>query len=160
YSWSGPILRATGVDYDVRIVSPYCSYDEFDFEVPVGTNGDVYDRFMVRNAEMRESLKIIRQALDKIAKEPAGVFHADVLEFLLPPKAQVHDNVEVVIYHFKLVMGEGGVAKSVVYHSVEGANGEFGFYVIHDCGRAPYTLHFRRPSFINYQMFAPMSVGM
>ncbi|VTQ07757.1 NADH-quinone oxidoreductase subunit 4 [Sphingobacterium daejeonense] len=76
YSWSGPILRATGVDYDVRAHNPYCSYEEFDFDVPVGTNGDVYDRFMVRNEEMWQSLRIIEQALEKIEKEPKGVFHA------------------------------------------------------------------------------------
>src|SRR5690606_12428562 len=160
YRWSGPILRGTGVDYDVRVVSPYCSYEEFDFEVPVGTNGDVYDRFMVRNAEMWQSLSIIRQALDKIKKEPAGVFHADVPEFYLPPKEQVYNNMEALIYHFKIVMGEWETPQSEVYHSVEGANGELGFYLIHDGGRTPYRLHFRRPSFINYQMFAPMSAGM
>lgn len=160
YSWSGPILRATGVDYDVRAVAPYSSYEEFDFEIPVGTQGDVYDRFMVRNAEMRQSLSIIRQALEKIKKEPKGVFHADVPEFYLPPKEQVYNNMEALIYHFKIVMGEWETPKSEVYHSVEGANGELGFYLIHDGGRTPYRLHFRRPSFINYQMFAPMSAGM
>jgi len=160
YSWSGPILRATGVDYDVRAVAPYSSYEDFDFEVPVGTMGDIYDRFQVRNEEMRQSLRIIRQALDKIKKEPAGVFHADVPEFYLPPKEQVYTNMEALIYHFKIVMGEWDTPKGEVYHSVEAANGELGFYLIHDGGRAPYRLHFRRPSFINYQMFAPMSRGM
>ncbi len=160
YSWSGPILRATGVDYDVRAVAPYCSYEEFDFEVPVGTTGDVYDRFMVRNAEMWQSLRIIEQALEKIAKEPTGIFHADVPEFYLPPKEQVYNNMEALIYHFKIVMGEWETPVSEVYQAVEGANGELGFYLIHDGGRTPYRLHFRRPSFINYQMFASMSSGM
>src|SRR5690606_13738656 len=114
YSWSGPILRATGVDYDVRGGSPYWSYEEFDFEVPVGTNGDVYDRFMRRNAEMRQSLSIIRQALDKIKKEPAGVLHADVPEFYLHPKEQVYINMDALIYHFKLAMGEWETPKSEV----------------------------------------------
>lgn len=160
YSWSGPILRATGVDYDVRISDPYCSYEEFDFEVPVGTTGDVYDRFMVRNDEMRQSMRIIRQALDKIDKEPKNIFHADVPEFYLPPKEQVYNNMEALIYHFKIVMGEWETPKSEVYHAVEGANGELGFYLINDGGRTPYRLHFRRPSFVNYQMFASMSAGM
>ncbi|MGK6350456.1 NADH-quinone oxidoreductase subunit D [Parapedobacter sp. DT-150] len=160
YSWSGPILRATGVDYDVRANEPYSSYDEFDFEVPVGTNGDVYDRFLVRNHEMWQSLRIIEQALVKIAKEPNGVFHADVPDFYLPPKEQVYNNMEALIYHFKIVMGEIDAPKKELYHSVEGANGELGFYLISDGGRAPYRLHFRRPSFINYQMYAPMSSGM
>ncbi len=160
YSWSGPILRATGVDYDVRVNEPYSSYEEFDFDIPVGTKGDVYDRFMVRNDEMWESLKIIEQALDKIEKEPKGIFHADVPAFYLPPKEQVYNNMEALIYHFKIVMGEIDAPKSEVYHSVEGANGELGFYLISDGGRSPYRLHFRRPSFINYQMYAPMSSGM
>ncbi|WP_312334946.1 NADH-quinone oxidoreductase subunit D [Sphingobacterium sp.] len=160
YSWSGPILRAAGVDYDVRVQNPYCSYEEFDFDVPVGTTGDVYDRFMVRNAEMWQSLRIIEQALDKIEKEPKGVFHAEVPDFYLPPKEQVYTNMEALIYHFKIVMGEVDTPKAEVYHAVEGANGELGFYLIHDGGRSPYRLHFRRPSFVNYQMFAPMSAGM
>ncbi|MFB2118099.1 NADH-quinone oxidoreductase subunit D [Parapedobacter sp. 2B3] len=160
YSWSGPILRATGVDYDVRVNEPYSSYEEFEFDIPVGTKGDVYDRFMVRNNEMWESLKIIEQALDKIEKEPTGIFHADVPEFYLPPKEQVYNNMEALIYHFKIVMGEIDAPKNEVYHSVEGANGELGFYLISDGGRSPYRLHFRRPSFINYQMYAPMSSGM
>lgn len=160
YSWTGPNLRSTGVDYDVRAVEPYCSYDEFDFEVPVGTKGDVYDRYLVRNNEMWESVKIIKQALEKIEKEPKGVFHADVPDFYLPPKEQVYNNMEALIYHFKIVMGEINPPKNEVYHAVEGANGELGFYLISDGGRSPYRLHFRRPSFINYQMFAPMSAGM
>jgi len=160
YSWSGPLLRATGVDYDVRVNEPYSSYDEFEFDIPVGTKGDVYDRFIVRNNEMWESLKIIEQALDKIEKEPKGVFHADVPEFYLPPKEQVYNNMEALIYHFKIVMGEIDAPKNEVYHCVEGANGELGFYLISDGGRSPYRLHFRRPSFINYQMYAPMSSGM
>lgn len=160
YSWSGPILRATGVDYDVRANEPYSSYEEFDFEVPVGTNGDVYDRFLVRNHEMWQSLRIIEQALAKIEKEPKGVFHADVPDFYLPPKEQVYNNMEALIYHFKIVMGEIDAPKKELYHCVEGANGELGFYLISDGGRSPYRLHFRRPSFINYQMYAPMSSGM
>lgn len=160
YSWSGPILRATGVDYDVRANEPYSSYEEFDFEVPVGTNGDVYDRFLVRNSEMWQSMRMIEQALAKIEKEPKGIFHADVPDFYLPPKEQVYNNMEALIYHFKIVMGEIDAPKKELYHCVEGANGELGFYLISDGGRSPYRLHFRRPSFINYQMYAPMSSGM
>lgn len=160
YSWSGPILRATGVDYDVRAQEPYSGYEEFDFDVPVGTQGDIYDRFMVRNAEMWQSMRIIEQALEKIEKEPEGIFHADVPEFYLPPKEQVYNNMEALIYHFKIVMGEVDTPNAEVYHAVEGANGELGFYLVHKGGRTPYRLHFRRPSFINYQMFAPMSSGM
>jgi len=160
YSWSGPILRATGVDYDVRVMEPYSSYEDFDFEIPVGENGDVYNRFLVRNEEMWQSLRIIEQALAKIEKEPSDVFHADVPEFYLPPKEEVYNNMEALIYHFKIVMGEVATPTAEVYHAVEGANGELGFYLINDGGRSPYRLHFRRPSFINYQMYAPMSQGM
>ncbi|MEO6149155.1 MAG: NADH-quinone oxidoreductase subunit D [Mucilaginibacter sp.] len=160
YSWTGPILRATGVDYDVRAMEPYSSYEDFDFEVPVGDNGDVYSRFLVRNEEMKQSLRIIEQALNKIDKEPADIFHADVPEFFLPPKEEVYNNMEALIYHFKIVMGEVPVLPTELYHAVEGANGELGFYMVTDGGRSPYRLHFRRPSFINYQMYAPMSQGM
>jgi NADH-quinone oxidoreductase subunit D len=160
YSWSGPILRATGVDYDVRAMNPYCSYEEFDFEVPVGTTGDVYDRFLVRNEEMKQSMRLIQQALDKIEKEDPTIFHADVPEFYLPPKEEVYNNMEALIYHFKIVMGEIPTPMGEVYHSVEGANGELGFYLVNDGGRSPYRLHFRRPSFINYSMYADMSRGM
>jgi NADH-quinone oxidoreductase subunit D len=160
YSWSGPLLRAAGVDYDVRAMEPYSSYEEFDFEVPVGSNGDVYNRFLVRNEEMWQSLRLIEQALEKIAKEPSDIFHADVPDFYLPPKEEVYNNMEALIYHFKIVMGEIPTPTTEVYHAVEGANGELGFYLVNDGGRAPYRLHFRRPSFINYQMYAPMSRGM
>lgn len=160
YSWSGPILRAAGVDYDVRAMNPYSSYEDFEFEVPVGTNGDVYNRFLVRNEEMWQSLRIIEQALVKLEKEPTDIFHADVPDFYLPPKEEVYNNMEALIYHFKIVMGEVPTPTTEVYHSVEGANGELGFYLVNDGGRAPYRLHFRRPSFINYQMYAPMSRGM
>ncbi|MVN20050.1 NADH-quinone oxidoreductase subunit D [Mucilaginibacter arboris] len=160
YSWSGPLLRATGVDYDVRAMEPYSSYEDFDFEVPVGTNGDVYSRFMVRNEEMKQSMRMIGQALQKLEKEPKGVFHADVPEYYLPPKQEIYNNMEALIYHFKIVMGEVKTPVKEVYHAVEGANGELGFYLINDGGRSPFRLHFRRPSFINYQMYAPMSQGM
>jgi NADH-quinone oxidoreductase subunit D len=160
YSWSGPLLRAAGVDYDVRAMEPYCSYEDLDFEVPVGTSGDVYDRFLVRNAEMWQSLHMIDQCMAKIEKEPKDIFHAEVPEFYLPPKQEVYNNMEALIYHFKIVMGEIDTPKGEVYHAVEGGNGELGFYLVNDGGRSPYRLHFRRPCFVNYQMYAPMSRGM
>ncbi len=160
YSWSGPLLRATGVDYDVRVNEPYSSYQDFDFEIPVGTKGDVYDRFILRNEEMWQSLRIIEQALDKIEKEPKGVFHTEVPEIYLPPKEDVYNKMEALIYHFKIVMGEVDTPVGEVYHAVEGGNGELGFYLVNDGGRTPYRLHFRRPSFINYQAYADLSRGM
>ena len=156
YSFSGPNLRAAGVDYDVRVALPYSSYEDFDFIIPVGINGDVYDRFMVRQEEMWQSLSIIRQAIDKM---PDGPFHADVPDFYLPPKEEVYNNMEALIYHFKIVMGETDVPKGEVYHSVEGGNGELGFYLISDGGRTPFRLHFRRPCFIFYQAYPEMIKG-
>jgi NADH-quinone oxidoreductase subunit D len=156
YSFTGPNLRAAGVDYDVRVATPYSSYQDFDFIIPVGTNGDVYDRFMVRQEEMRQSMSIIRQAIKNL---PEGPFHADVPEFYLPPKEEVYDNMEALIYHFKIVMGETDVPKGEVYHCVEGGNGELGFYLISDGGRTPFRLHLRRPCFIYYQAYPEIIKG-
>jgi NADH-quinone oxidoreductase subunit D len=158
YSFTGPNLRATGIDYDVRVMNPYSSYEDFDFVIPVGTSGDVYDRFMVRQQEMWESLSIIRQALKNIDRK-STVFHGDVPEFCLPAKEEVYNNMEALIYHFKIVMGETEVPVGEVYHQVEGANGELGFYLISDGGRTPYRLHFRRPCFIYYQSYPEIIKG-
>lgn len=156
YSFAGPNLRAAGVDYDVRVMNPYSSYQDFDFDVPIGKDGDTYDRFMVRQEEIRQSLRIIHQALENM---PQGEFHADVPSFYLPPKEEVYTSMEALIYHFKIVMGETPIPAGEVYHSVEGANGELGYYLISDGGRTPYRLHFRRPCFIYYQAYPEMVKG-
>ena len=156
YSFVGPNLRAAGVDYDVRVASPYSSYQDFDFNIPIGTAGDTYDRFMVRQQEIWESLKIINQAYNNL---PEGDFHADVPKFFLPEKAEVYNNMEALIYHFKIVIGETDIPAGEVYHSVEGGNGELGFYLVSDGGRTPYRLHFRRPCFIYYQAYPEMIKG-
>lgn len=159
YSFSGPNLRAAGIDYDVRVMNPYSSYEEFDFIVPVGTQGDTYDRFMVRQQEMWESLSIIKQAIEKVKKEPAHIYKADAPEYVLPPKEEVYNNMEALIYQFKNIMGETDIPKGEVYHCVEGGNGELGFYLISDGGRTPYRLHLRRPCFIFYQAYPEMIKG-
>lgn len=160
YSFTGPNLRATGIDYDIRVMNPYSSYEDFDFIIPVGTNGDTYDRFMVREQEMWESMGIIRQALQKLEKlEDKTTFHADVPEFYLPEKDDVYTSMEALIYHFKIVMGETEIPKGEVYHCVEGGNGELGFYLVSDGGRKPYRLHFRRPCYIYYQAYPEMIKG-
>jgi NADH-quinone oxidoreductase subunit D len=156
YGFTGPNLRATGVDYDVRVMNPYSSYEDFNFIIPVGSNGDAYDRFCVRGAEMWESLKIIKQAMETL---PEGDYFSDVPDFYLPPKEDVYTKMEQLITHFKIIMGEVPVPKGEVYHSVEGANGELGFYLVSDGGRHPYRLHFRRPCFVYYQAFPELIKG-
>jgi len=160
YGFTGPNLRACGVDYDVRVADPYSSYEDFDFTIPVGQNGDVYDRFMVRQEEMRQSLSIIRQALEKLDKmSDKTTYHADVPEWVLPPKEAVYSEMEALIYHFKLVMGETEIPRGEIYHCVEGGNGELGFYIVSDGGRNPYRVHFRRPCYIYYQAFPEIIKG-
>ena len=157
YGFTGPNLRAAGVDYDVRVMNPYCSYDDFDFIIPIGSNGDTYDRFCVRQEEIWQSLKIIRNALDNI---PEGNYHMNVPAFYLPPKEDVYSKMESLIWHFKIVMGETDIPVGEVYNAVEGGNGELGFYLVSDGGRTPYRLHFRRPGFIYYQAFPEMIKGL
>lgn len=162
YGFTGPNLRAAGVDYDVRVHNPYSSYEDFDFIVPVGKTGDNYDRFLVRGEEVWQSLSIIEQAYRKVQEfkgTEAEVYHADVPEYYLPKKEDVYTKMEALIWHFKIIMGEIDMPKGEVYHSVEGANGELGFYLISDGGRTPYRLHFRRPSFIYYQAYSELTKG-
>jgi NADH-quinone oxidoreductase subunit D len=156
YGFTGPNLRATGVDYDIRIAQPYSSYGDFDFKVPVGVNGDTYDRFTVRQEEIRQSFKIVVDAFNNL---PEGKCHADVPDFFLPPKEDVYSKMESLIYQFKIVMGEVPIPKGEVYFSVEGGNGELGYYIQSDGGRSPYRLHFRRPCFIYYQAYPEMIKG-
>ena len=162
YGFTGPNLRAAGVDYDVRVHTPYSSYEDFNFTIPVGTTGDCYDRFLVRNQEMWQSLSIINQAYKKVQEfkgAAAEVFHADTPAYYLPEKKDVYTKMEALIYHFKIVMGETEMPVGEVYCSVEGGNGELGFYLISDGGRTPYRLHFRRPCFIYYQAFEELVKG-
>ena len=162
YGFTGPNLRAAGVDYDVRVHQPYSSYQDFNFTVPVGTTGDNYDRFLVRNAEMWESISIIRQAYEKVQAfkgAEAEVYHADVPEYYLPKKEDVYTKMEALIWHFKIIMGEINLPKGQIYCPVEGGNGELGFYLISDGGRTPFRLHFRRPCFIYYQAYPELIKG-
>ena len=162
YGFTGPNLRAAGVDYDVRVHTPYSSYDDFEFTVPVGSTGDCYDRFLVRDQEMWQSLSIIEQAYKKVQEfkgAEAEVYHADVPEYYLPEKKDVYTKMEALIWHFKIVMGEIDIPPGEVYNSVEGGNGELGYYLISDGGRTPYRLHFRRPCFVYYQAFEELVKG-
>jgi NADH-quinone oxidoreductase subunit D len=142
--------------------APYSSYQDFEFIIPVGSTGDSYDRWLVREQEMWQSLSIIRQAYQKVQAftgAEADVYHADVPEYYLPAKQDVYTKMEALIYHFKIIMGETDIPAGEVYHAVEGGNGELGFYLISDGGRAPYRLHFRRPCFIYYQAFEELVKG-
>lgn len=162
YGFTGPNLRAAGVDYDVRVATPYSSYEDFQFTIPVGSTGDCYDRFLVRNQEMWESLSIIRQAFQKVQEfkgAEADIYHADVPEYYLPEKKDVYTKMEALIWHFKIIMGEIDMPAGEVYNSVEGGNGELGFYLVSDGGRTPYRLHFRRPCFIYYQAYEELVKG-
>jgi NADH-quinone oxidoreductase subunit D len=162
YGFTGPNLRAAGVDYDVRVHTPYSSYEDFNFTVPVGSTGDCYDRFLVRQDEMWQSIEIIKQAYQKVQEfkgADAEVFHADIPAYYLPEKKDVYTKMEALIYHFKIIMGETEMPVGEVYQSVEGGNGELGFYLISDGGRTPYRLHFRRPCFIYYQAYPELIKG-
>jgi len=162
YGFTGPNLRAAGVDYDVRIHTPYSSYEDFDFTIPVGTTGDCYDRFLVRDQEMWQSLELIKQAYQKVQEfkgAEAEVFHADAPDYYLPDKKDVYTKMEALIYHFKIIMGETKIPVGEIYSSIEAANGELGFYLITDGGRSPYRLHFRRPCFIYYQAYSELTKG-
>lgn len=166
YSFTGPNLRAAGVDYDLRVAQPYCSYEDFTFKIPVGTTGDVYDRFMVRNGEMWESVSIINQAIEKLDRldkefpDQKHIFYAPEADhYHLPPKEEVYTKMEALIYHFKIIMGEIDAPAGEVYQAVEGGNGEVGYYLISDGGRTPYRLHFRRPCFIYYQAYPEIVAG-
>jgi NADH-quinone oxidoreductase subunit D len=162
YGYTGPNLRSAGVDYDVRVHSPYSSYEDFEFTIPVGSTGDCYDKFLVRNEEMWQSLSIIEQARRKVLDmkgTEAQVYHADVPEYYLPEKKDVYTKMEALIWHFKIIMGETNIPAGEVYHSIEGANGELGYYLISDGGRTPYRLHFRRPCFIYYQSYTELIKG-
>lgn len=157
WGWTGPCLRASGVGYDVRRAHPYDLYDTLDFEVPVLYGGDVYDRFRVRMLEIRESLKIIRQLLDR--GMPEGPFIVDDPHVALPPKEACYNQMESMIYHFKLIMDGIQVPEGEVYTQVEGANGELGFYIISDGTGKPYRVKCRPPCFPIFSTFPQLING-
>jgi NADH-quinone oxidoreductase subunit D len=144
-SWTGPCLRASGVAYDVRKAFPYLKYDEVDFEVPVGKNGDNLDRFLVRLQEIRQSKRIIEQTLDRMSDD--GPVNADDPRVILPDKHAVYTTIEATIQHFKLVMEGARVPKGEVYSYTEGGNGELGFYLVSDGSGTPYRVRIRPPCY-------------
>lgn len=144
YGWTGPCLRSTGVDHDLRKVAPYYHYDEFDFDIPVGANGDSYDRMLVRIAEMEESLRIIHQAIDNV---PDGPINVDEKTVMLPPKEKVHTTMEGLINHFKVLIEGPRVPAGRIYDATETPNGELGFYIVSDGSGGPYRIKVRPPCF-------------
>ncbi len=157
WGWTGPCLRASGVGYDVRRAHPYDLYDSLDFEVPVLYGGDVYDRFRIRMLEIRQSLKIIRQLLDR--GMPSGPYIVDDPHVALPPKEACYNEMEAMIYHFKLIMDGIQVPEGEIYSMVEGANGELGFYAISDGTGKPYRIHCRPPCFPIFSTFPSLING-
>jgi NADH-quinone oxidoreductase subunit D len=142
---SGPVLRASGVDWDLRRAHPYLAYGEVDFDVPVYANGDVYDRYKVHMDEMRESTRIVQQCLDGM---PDGPWIVDDRKIVLPPRHELHTSMESLIHHFKLVTEGYRVPEGEVYVAVESARGELGCYVVSDGGPKPWRVKFRAPSFV------------
>lgn len=153
YGITGPFLRSTGVDYDVRKTHPYDAYDKVDFDVVVGSNGDCYDRWLVRMEEMRQSRRIIEQALRDM---PKGLFIAEDARLALPKKEQVYTQIEGLMNHFKLIIQGAQVPVGEVYSFVEGGNGELGFFVVSDGTGKPYKCRVRSPCFAIMQTLDPI----
>jgi NADH-quinone oxidoreductase subunit D len=145
---SGPILRASGVDWDLRKAEPYLAYDEVDFHVPVYGGGDVYDRYLVRVDEMRESVHIVEQCLDRLERLDGEPWIADDRKVVLPPRHELHTSMESLIHHFKIVTEGYRVPEGEIYVAIESPRGESGCYVISDGGAKPWRVKFRAPSFV------------
>ncbi len=156
YGFTGPNLRAAGVAHDVRKDEPYMFYDKVDFDVPIGSDGSVLHRALVRMEEMRQSIRIIEQLVDNI---PAGSYHADLPHAFLPEKQRVYNNMEELIYHFKIIMHGIKVPAGEYYFPTEAANGELGFYIVSEGEKSPYRIHVRRPCFWFYQAFPEIVKG-
>ncbi len=153
---SGPALRASGIKWDIRKNEPYLVYDRFDFKIPVGANGDCFDRYSVRIEEMRQSLRIIEQAVSQM---PAGPFNVDDPRLVPPPHDSTYDNMENLIHHFKYVSHGFQVPKGEVYVSIESPKGELGVYIVSDGSEKPYRLKLRTPTFMNLQSINQMAKG-
>jgi NADH-quinone oxidoreductase subunit D len=153
---SGPIARASGIPWDLRKSNPYSSYEDFDFEIPVTTTGDVYDRFLVRIAEMKESAKIIRQAMDNL---PDGPYNTLDRKIAPPERHEIDNSMESLIHHFKLYTEGFHPPVGEAYAGIEGSKGELGFYVVSDGSPRPYRWHERPSSFMNLKALEVLAVG-
>jgi NADH-quinone oxidoreductase subunit D len=153
---TGPLLRAAGNPWDLRKAAPYCSYEDFEFKIPVGTHGDNYDRYACRLAEMYESVKIVQQALDGL---PEGPHITEDRKVALPPRHELATSMEALIHHFKLVTEGMRVPPGEVYFPIESPRGELGCFVCSDGSSKPARVHMRDPSFVNLQATSPMVKG-
>jgi NADH-quinone oxidoreductase subunit D len=153
---TGPTLRASGIDYDLRRDAPYTGYENFQFKVPTSTVGDVYARYLVRVQELRESIKIVKQALDGM---PEGRIKADAPKVVLPDRENMKTQMESLIYHFKIITEGFTVPAGEVYQAVESPRGEMGYYIVSDGTAKPYRVHMRSPSFANLQALPAMCEG-
>ena len=157
YGCTGPVARGSGVAYDVRKDHPYMVYDRFDFEVPIGEDGDNWDRFMVRFEEVRQSIRIIEQAMEQMPDD--GPVNVDDPRIVFPEKSDVYDTIEATIAHFKLVMEGLQTPKGEVYSFTEGGNGELGFYIVSDGSGTPYRVRVRPPCWYNLAACREMLIG-
>jgi NADH-quinone oxidoreductase subunit D len=156
YGLTGPSLRGSGVNYDVRKANPYCGYERFQFDIPLGKNGDVYDRYRIRMEEMRQSLRIVRQALDGM---PEGPYKVHAPGIVLPPKEDVLSKMESLIFHFKIITEGFRPPKGAVYQPVESPKGELGYYISSDGSNKPHRMRVRPPSFVNLSALPKMIEG-
>lgn len=154
--FTGPNLRASGIDYDLRKDRPYYDYESYDFEVPIGTNGDCYDRYLVRMEEMRQSLKILEQALERL---PEGPINVDDPRVSLPSKSDCMNDMESMIHHFKIVTEGIRVPPGDCYFAIEGSKGELGMYIVSDGGEKPIRWRIRPPSFVNLSVLPQLAEG-
>lgn len=156
YGITGPALRGSGVDWDLRRDNPYSGYDKYSFQVPVGTNCDTFDRYKVRLVELREAVKIVKQALDSLKPGP---ILADMPQVCYPPKENVYNTIEGLIHHFKIASDGFPTPEGEVYQSVEAPKGELGYYLVSDGSTKPYRMRIRPPSFVNLGAIEKMAKG-
>lgn len=156
FGLTGPNLRGSGVAYDVRRTEPYLGYEQYDFEVPIGANGDVFDRYLVRMEEMRQSVRILDQALRRL---PEGPINIDDPKVVLPPKDRVLRKMEELIQQFMIVTEGFKAPEGEIYHAIEAPKGELGFFIRSEGDKSPYRLHIRSPSFVSLQAIETMAVG-
>lgn len=159
YGLTGGNLRASGVSYDMRKMVPYTGYETYDFEIPVGQNGDIYDRYQVRMAEMRQSVRICQQAVERLEQIGPGPYMTLDRKIAPPPKSEITHSMEALIHHFKLWTEGFKPPRGDAYVAIESPRGIHGTYVVSDGGPKPYRVHFRPPSFINLQALPHMAQG-